>query len=700
MKKIYLEKLASKHILVKQRTDKDLKPEEIYPLLYSFADYFGVKITKGYGNLSIEMIDILEETFGDSVPLPFYRGFPNSVRELSPNELLFDQLTHYMATYGMGFWSDDRFKHSRLEADKDLERAVFSEHTELREFEAVTEDEAESMLVTFIEPLFKSSRPLSASEFTLALTFAEDHPGYKPSACASKDTAVKFLLATRDVSTWGEYLELHDVIKVVDELQFSAYGKTNLKKLNLKNQDRKFLTDLIRLLIVNAHGRLDNEIRACLEKRKLWKGLLYHIHFAAVNWSERRFVQQLYDKDTRSAWSFFENALNDGNVDEAVRLLCEFKGPGAVLRNLDYILSRCRTAEQRRNVLETAVLRGSNPLILMQLLQKYGLESPVYELRTFRFVKHGRMKMHTEHDNLRRTTRLPNKVRQEVADALNKALDASLAKKDTFVWIDPSTDWSKFALPIQEATGSSGYGVLAKGTRLPIPNGKKVRVFTYWERVNDIDLSAHGIYDDGHTVEFSWRNTYHWNGSNNSGILFSGDETSGYHGGSEYFDIELDRVQRELPGLHYLVFANNIYTSGVIFKNIMCKAGFMLRDENDSGEVYEPKTVSTAFTINAEGTFAYLFAIDLTTREMVWLNLGMAESSHVAGLSSSRALITSYCRVTEILNYERFFTAIGRTVSRIDDANIVVSDKTLELKEGVTQIHSYDLDAVRALMNP
>ena len=35
----------------------------------------------------------------------------------------------------------------------------------------------------------------------------------------------------------------------------------------------------------------------------------------------------------------------------------------------------------------------------------------------------------------------------------------------------------------------------------------------------------------------------------------------------------------------------------------------MLRDWDDSGQVYEPKTVKSAYLMNCESTFAYLFGI-------------------------------------------------------------------------------------------
>ena len=86
----------------------------------------------------------------------------------------------------------------------------------------------------------------------------------------------------------------------------------------------------------------------------------------------------------------------------------------------------------------------------------------------------------------------------------------------------------RIALPLQEGTSMGGVGTLPRGSRLPIPEGKKIRAFTYWERVDDIDLSAFALGEDGDQIEFSWRTFY-----GGRSIVFSGDETSGYRGESE-----------------------------------------------------------------------------------------------------------------------------------------------------------------------
>ena len=124
----------------------------------------------------------------------------------------------------------------------------------------------------------------------------------------------------------------------------------------------------------------------------------------------------------------------------------------------------------------------------------------------------------------------------------------------------------------------------------------------------------------------------------------------------------------------------------------------MFRDSEDSGEIFEPKTVSSAFTVNSSGSFAYLFALDLTTREFIWLNAAVNSAAPVAGETNITPL-TRYFNSTRILSlYDLISMQASALVSDPEDADVVVSDETLPVKEGALLVHSYDIDVMMRLM--
>ena len=89
----------------------------------------------------------------------------------------------------------------------------------------------------------------------------------------------------------------------------------------------------------------------------------------------------------------------------------------------------------------------------------------------------------------------------------------------------------------------------------------------------------------------------------------------------EYFDLDIEGFKKRYPDIRYCILCDNVYT-GTGFNNCICRAGFMMRDIVDSGEVFEPKTVQSSFAINCDSNFAYLFAIDLEKRKP-WLPLAL-----------------------------------------------------------------------------
>ena len=315
--------------------------------------------------------------------------------------------------------------------------------------------------------------------------------------------------------------------------------------------------------------------------------------------------------------------------------------------------------------------------------------------RTFQFTRHNKFMVHKENakEYAKRKSFVSRQVRELVAPYILENLKELYHHQLGTVYIDEGM--KKIALPLQETASMCGYGILPKGSRMPIEEGKFIRGFTYWEKVDDIDLSVMGITEDGRQVEFSWRTMIKMI---SPAIVYSGDETSGYKGGSEYYDIDLNKFKNEYPSVRYLVFCNNVY-SRIPFLLCRCKAGYMIREEMNSGEVFEPKTVASSFAINCDSTFAYLFGIDLEEREVVWLNLARSGSIQVAGDTSFEFLL-DYFKLTNIFNvYDLFVMLASELTDDASMADVVVTDKQVITREGAVVIRSCDYEKILAYMN-
>ena len=101
MREEYSNYLFSNRILVSPGKSD---PAEALEALVGLASVLNIKITSGQELARRDMVDQIAYFYGVDVPKPFYEGFPKSVLELSRDQLLADQVIHYLTTYGFGLF--------------------------------------------------------------------------------------------------------------------------------------------------------------------------------------------------------------------------------------------------------------------------------------------------------------------------------------------------------------------------------------------------------------------------------------------------------------------------------------------------------------------------------------------------------------------------------------------------------------------
>ena len=125
----------------------------------------------------------------------------------------------------------------------------------------------------------------------------------------------------------------------------------------------------------------------------------------------------------------------------------------------------------------------------------------------------------------------------------------------------------------------------------------------------------------------------------------------------------------------------------------------MLRDKEDSGRVFEPKTIESSFIVNNDSRFCYLFAVDLTAGDFVWINTRVDSFENVAGLQTFGHLV-DLINVTYVFNLKDFFEMCAEEVTDdIGSADVIITDKTIDIPDGKKIIREYDFEKIIALMN-
>lgn len=345
MKDLYKNYLFTKHILVSETNEQ---PADPFPVLVALGQKFGIRIHKHPELASEQMIREAERELGIIVPEPFYRGFPRTVREMTPDELLFDQLLHYTHTYGCGWFEDPG--HSVFEGKAaEIERVIYNEHIQPKDFDILPAIEAVDALKESITDLMGSNRPLNECQLDLIREGWKDFgKDILPKFMPCKDTVIFMLYEFKDLQ-FCRYLKLSDVIKLLGYIQWVGYKSENLRKLNLGNQNRKLITNVInelsRLDISNNIGRDYCNYMECFEKRRIWCGLFHHIHYKPPldNLMLGRFVSDVRNNKNYSAYAYFEDFMRKGNYKAAAITLVQQKSKSELIRHLNYILSRCGT---------------------------------------------------------------------------------------------------------------------------------------------------------------------------------------------------------------------------------------------------------------------------------------------------------------------------------------------------------------------
>ncbi|MZE52613.1 hypothetical protein GTY86_15235 [Streptomyces sp. SID5770] len=175
---------------------------------------------------------------------------------------------------------------------------------------------------------------------------------------------------------------------------------------------------------------------------------------------------------------------------------------------------------------------------------------------------------------------LPAAVRERLCAVLDAETRRRLPAPGHLL-VDPAV--LDVALPLSGRATADGLGVLPRGSVSPV-EGDLLRFFTYWKqtgRRTDYDLSALVLDADHQTVTWlSYTALTAVEGAH------SGDITDAPEGASEFIDLRLGAVRGT-----YVVPQVNIY-DGEGFEEVEESFfGFMLRDAEQKGRPFEPRTV-------------------------------------------------------------------------------------------------------------
>ncbi|MFD8643390.1 hypothetical protein ACFV14_24205 [Streptomyces zaomyceticus] len=326
--------------------------------------------------------------------------------------------------------------------------------------------------------------------------------------------------------------------------------------------------------------------------REAWKRLGERLHpHEYPHWPDAAevFAVARGERTVPSLDSRVEELLGRGDVTGAAELLAA-AAPGRLFRAVDRLLRDAADGKERDAVL-AAVARAA-PEVSGRVVLSVGEHvrnraDGKRERRVF-VNREGRAWVADD-------TRPP--LTDSVRERLVEVLDAETRRRlpdPGHLLIDP--DVLDVALPLSGRAASAGLGVLPRGSVSPV-EGELLRFFTYWReaaRTTDLDLSALVLDEDFATV--TWLS---YTALTDVEGRHSGDITEAPDGASEFIDLRLGAVRGT-----YIVPQVHVFSGEGFDEVAEGFFGFMLREGEQGGRPFEPRTVRMKSDLRGPGRVA------------------------------------------------------------------------------------------------
>lgn len=407
-----------------------------------------------------------------------------------------------------------------------------------------------------------------------------------------------------------------------------------------------FIPHGVRRGIVNAVVRCTGNGGAfrydlLVARKRLWARVFNAIHAKSLARSSDRWqgaVDVVYGNvEYNTMNSVVKTHMDSGEVVKAVDAYLEARAFSLLVRNavaLTRVASAKKDAQYVANSIEEASVSHRIPLSTLVSAYNGVMVNGTGLGSTVTIAGHGNIH--------RESKELPAERKNALLDALSAAMVNQLSKVDIEL---PDTIGVNDDTPVPTSAREASYSDrnMEKGERVSLPeDGDTIRLFTHWRNGNqgrvDLDLGVTLVDSDFSKSHVITWNSF-WDDDSRALAVYSGDITDapGKKGVSEFIDVNIDNAVNH--GYRYAIHSVYSY-SGQKMCNVDHISGAMIRSGfGEKGDVFDSRTVSTAFTSAADTRSIAGFAIDLETRELIWLDINSSGSVGAYSSATSEELL-------------------------------------------------------------
>lgn len=656
--------------------------EELFKTLQSLTN-------KDLQDFYLELIPTLKTLIGaDVVYKPMYPNFPESVMEADYIDLYINAIIHYWSggtlypheekNEKLPLFEETKVKIIDLGTTQDL-YDIFNNLCQSKTSISQSDKEDLEWIFKNMQVKFPEEITLKENVALMGKLYLENYP-----LATSKDIQKYFKTAT-------------DVLRLITAMSDGDISlATNTKFRSFKRKERRLLLELLQ----NC-GYIEEDI---LRYKNRWLRIGERLHPSEYNKEQFGKVINAFDKlrngiKIETFASKVTKAIDTEDFKSALVFLK--KRPGELARKLDYLLRNSNDKNCIVNTFKDVASEVSTP-VLLQVKEHFAHRTDKLEARVF-FPKGNLARCHCVENTL---SDIDEKYCNAIVKICENALVENYKSKEFLGNVYLSEEFKNYIVPFNQRSASKALKTIVRGSRLKAEdNTKTLRGFVYWTNINDddndwrsrvdLDLSA-AIFDENwnYIEHISYTNFR----SDKYKAFYSGDITNGGSvngdGVTECIDADIDSVVKY--GARYIVYQVYSYT-GQKFADIPhVMFGWMSREDVNSGEIYEPKTVEQKIDLASQSTVCIPVIFDCVKREMIWCDMNLSLSgchnnsggnnveSNLSGVAATCYSMVNMSKPNLYDLIELHIRARGLRVDNKEEADII-----FDVDEGITP---FDID--------
>lgn len=602
---------------------------------------------------------------------PMYPDFPEQVMAMSEAQLYWNAIVHYCT--------------NRLPSSIKRERAPLLDEAEPKVINLGAREDFERIFVHLVSSKTSISAQDKADVRWFVSQYRDDVARLLPTEIPSKENLAVLGAVLLRNTTFGRTWISERMKTATDVLRLAVALADGDVSLAVPTKFSKFPRGE-RASFLSWLDRLPNATEDMLRWKGRWIRLGERLH--PGDYKERfpkayaAFDILRNDRDFETFNSAVERNLAAGNGAEAASLLRS--RPGELTRRLDHLVRTASKPDSVITAFREQAASVSTP-VLLQAMTHFERRTEPGDLRTF-FPKGEVAKVQAIANSL---PELPSGASSSIAEICESTLVARFSKLPPLgrCFLDPRL--VDYLVPFSQRSAAKALRTLVRGSHLPLPDCTVLRFFIWWRNGSartDIDLSA-ALYD----ASFNYVDVVSYYNLKNFGGCHSGDIVDAPQGAAEFIDLDLKKTRDH--GVRYVVMSINSYTMQPYCDLPECFAGWMARQQPNSGEIFDPRTLQDKVDIASNTRICLPAVFDLTERRVIWADIALRSypswnnvQNNLSGVSLMLRAIVGLKKPTLHRLFSLHIKARGTEApSRVD------ADSIFAVNEGLTP---FDLDRI------